>query len=469
MNRDNKVNRNKYLVKNIIIFGIGAIGTKVITFFMVPLYTNVLTTSDYGIIDLISTICTIIVPLLTLNIEEAVMRFSLDEDADYNRILNVGILIVVTGIVIGLLIIPILSLSVTLEKYSKYIYIYTISLGISQLFLCYLRGKELLTLYSFGNILNSFFIAIFNIWFLVCRERGIEGYFLAYIIANFITALYAFIVGKVYDTFGRWGINKKLAMSMIKYSVALIPNSFMWWIMNSLDRVMITQMINTSANGIYSISYKLPTLMAMFSTIFTRAWSYSAIREEDSEDRDQYSTFIFSELAAFMLISASFLIMIMKPFLHIYVEASYYTAWKYTPYLIIGNTFLTLASFLSTSYTVNKDSIGFLVSGTFGAIINITFNFVLIPAIGISGAALATCISYIMVFIYRAIDIRKYVTIQIVNGKRVVGLSILILQGFIMYGKGIFGFFGLLLCFIIETILFKKEIIFSVKMFKKEI
>ena len=83
--------------------------------------------------------------------------------------------------------------------------------------------------------------------------------------------------------------------------------------------------------------------------------------------------------------------MVMKPFLSIYVEKSYYVAWKYTPYLMIGFMFMTLGTFLSTSYTVNKDSWGFLISGTLGAIMNLILNWFLIPIFGVSGAAFATC------------------------------------------------------------------------------
>ena len=56
-------------------------------------------------------------------------------------------------------------------------------------------------------------------------------------------------------------------------SVVLIPNTFMWWIMNSSDRVMVTYMIGAAANGIYAVSYKLPTLVSTLTGIFNQASS----------------------------------------------------------------------------------------------------------------------------------------------------------------------------------------------------
>ena len=83
--------RKKYLIKNTLLFSLNSIGTKLIVFFLVPLYTKAFTTAEYGIIDLVTTIATLLVPSITLNIGEAVMRFSLDEDANQNEIMSVGV------------------------------------------------------------------------------------------------------------------------------------------------------------------------------------------------------------------------------------------------------------------------------------------------------------------------------------------------------------------------------------------
>ena len=84
-------NRTKYLFKNTIIFTIGNLASKLIAFFLIPLYTNVLTTKEYGTIDLVITICTIAVPILTLNIMEGIMRFNLDEKSNKNKITKKGV------------------------------------------------------------------------------------------------------------------------------------------------------------------------------------------------------------------------------------------------------------------------------------------------------------------------------------------------------------------------------------------
>lgn len=461
--------RNKYLLKNTVIFSIGNFGTKIISFFLVPLYTNILTTREYGTVDLIYTIGMVLVPLLTLNIGESIMRFALDKDADCDKIMSTGITILIFGAIIGLLILPIANLFENVSDYSIYIYLYTLTLAFSQIFLCYLRGKEFLLKYSIGNIIQSLTIAIFNIIFLIGMKKGIEGYLMAYILANVCTGLYGFWAGKVNLVIKKYSIDIELSKNMIKYSVVLIPNSFMWWIMNSSDRMMVSAMISVTANGVYAVAYKIPTLLSTITTIFNQAWSYSAIREDESEDKEEYNNRVYDNLVTIVIVVATGLLMIMKPFLSVYVGKEYYAAWHYVPYLIVGFVFMTLGSFIATSYTVHKDSMGFLISGTVGAIINLILNFILIPRMGVSGAAFATCISYFGVFVYRIKDTQKYIKLRVFKRKQICGYALLILSAMTCYLDNCIGQTLLVIEFICIILLNKEfvkgmlKIIFKIK------
>lgn len=433
-------NRNGYLMKNTIIFTLGNLGSKLISFFLIPLYTNVLTTTEYGVVDLVVTVGTVAVPVLTLNISESVMRFALDKDSDKQKITQIGTGILLIGMLAGLLIFPICHSFGKISRYSVFVYLYVIASAASQIYLCDLRGKELLVHYSIGNVLNTLFIAGFNILFLLVFKEGIEGYLKAYIIANVFTAIYAIIIGKGYKSFHLVNVDKKLLMRMAKYSVVLIPNSFMWWIMNSSDRIMVSSMVGIAANGIYAVSYKLPTLVSTLTTIFNQAWSYSAIREEGTADESEYNNKVFKALIGIVMLSGIGILTFSKPFLSVYVSKEYYVAWKYIPFLTVGCVYLTLASFMATSYTVHKDSFGYLFSGMFGAIFNIVVNFALIPMIGVYGAAIATCISYVLVFVFRLFHTRKYIKYNIKNKEFWVGSIILLLSATLMFVDNWIGF-----------------------------
>ena len=380
------------------------------------------------------------------------MRFSLDKDANYNQIMSAGLLSLFLAVVVGILIFPISGMISGIQQYAGYLYFYTISSAASQLFLCYLRGKEKLMHYACGNILNTFCVAILNIIFLVVLKAGIQGYLKAYIIANFITALYAFAVGNVKEVLKHFQLNRKLTFEMLKYSVVLIPNVFMWWIMNSADRIVVTMFLGAAANGIFAIAYKIPSLMSTVAGIFNQAWSYSAIREDNSDDIEKYTNSVYRGLFFVVSGCALGMMMVLKPFLSIYVSDEYFIAWKYAPFLIIGFVFQTLSTFLSTPYTVNKDSKGFLFSAMTGAIANIVLNILLVFKLGIYGVAFATCVSYIVVFLYRMVDTKKYVRVYVFDKKYLLVFGILFLQTMIIYLNNLVSQIVLVVLFLIGVI-----------------
>ena len=358
---------------------------------------------------------------------------------DRNKITQVGTDIYLIGCVIGLLVIPVCRFFGNLSPYSVVIYLYLIAMAGSQLYLCDLRGKELLLQFSIGNILQTFLVAVLNIVFLVVLKQGVQGYFSAYTIACFITMVYALVIGKGYKSFRLRKMDVQLFKSMAKYSIVLIPNSFMWWIMNSSDRIMVSAMVGVAANGIYAISYKLPSVVTIAAGVFTQAWSYSAIKEEGAKDEAKFNNRMFVYLISVSMLVGIALCTMMKPFLKIYVSDAYFEAWKYTPFLIIGCVYLTLGSFMATSYTVHKDSFGFLFSAIFGAVFNIALNYVLIPRIQVYGAAMATCISYILVFAFRLIHTRKYLKYDIRNKEFIFGSIMLFASAALMFADSMAG------------------------------
>ena len=454
----NKKDRAGYLLKNTSIFALSNIAMKLINFILVPLYTYCLSTSEYGVADLLFAISSVLVPVITLNIVEGIYRFSLDKDADNDKILSISFVLLIFASIIGLLIIPIMKRFLEFSSYNLLFYFYVITSAFSQVLLTNLKGQEKLKKFAIGNILSTIFVALFNILFLLIMKMKVEGYFLSYIISNVLVAIYSFIVGNVANNLKNFNFDKKLFNKMTKYSIVLIPTSFMWWIMNSSDRIMISEFINSSANGIYAISYKLPSILTVISNIFNQAWMFSAVDLEDSEDNEKYNNKIFELLLSVLLIASVTLLILTKPFLKIYVSSEYYSSWKYVPYLILGSTFSVLGTFVATQYSVKKDSKGFLFSGLFGAILNIILNFILIPKIGVHGAAFATCVSYISTFIYRIIDTRKYIKINM-KFKYFIAFLLLTISCITTYIEGNIGIICKIVELIIVIICFKNDYI----------
>lgn len=457
--------KNRYLFKNTLIFTLGNFGSKFITFLLVPLYTNTLSTSGYGVLDIINAIIMIGVPIVTLNISESVMRFLLDKNSDKEKILGICYNFSLLAIVFSFLLYPIFNFFQEISPYSLLLCFYILVTSVSGISLCYIRGIEKLLIFSIISIVKTLIIGIASIIFLVVFKLGINGYLLAYIIAETATILTCMFFGIKDYKIKLSKPDKELIEQMVKFSIFLIPNALMWWIINSMDRFMIVPFFGTEANGIYAVSAKIPTILVTITSIFNQAWMYSAIKEEKNKDinnSSDYTSNVYSVLFKFITLSSMLLIIILKPLLRFYVGKEFFSAWIYTPPLLVGSVFLTLGTFLSNEYTVHKDSKGFLRSASVGAMVNLVLNFMLMPIMGVLGAAIATCISYITVFIYRAYDVRKYKKIQYINNEKKNYLLVLVLVSIMIYLDNIvFSLIIYAIFFILVLGFFRKNILKS--------
>lgn len=449
--------RLKYLAKNTFIFTLGNLGTKLVAFFLVPLYTGILSKEEYGTADLMITIASFVVPILICNINEAIMRFMLDKNANQDKILSTGFLIMGIMLLCSTICIPLIRLYPPFSDCYLYVYFYFITMGAQTILLYNLRGKEQLLLFSIGSIIHALSIALLNLLFLLAFRWQLEGFLLSYILGNVITIIYAAVAGNILNSIRNYKLDKDLTKEMLKFSVVLIPNSFMWWIMNSSDRIMLTAISGIAVSGLYAVSSKIPSLVSMISSIFNQAWNYSAIKEDTSKDKNDYNNEVFTFLLAGTSIITIGVLLILKPFMKLYVSYEYYEAWKYAPPIIVGTLFLVLATFLSSQYTVKKDSKGFLFSSTMGALVNILLNLILIPVIGGLGAALATGFSYMTVYFYRAFDTKKYIKIKILDIRNVIVYLTVVIGAAVVYVDSIFSYIILSILFMVNIFCFRSE------------
>ena len=405
--------RSKYLFNNTLIFALGNFGTKLISFFLVPIYTYTLSVADYGTADLVTTVSFVLAPMLTLNLSDAVMRFPLDKKGNDNQILTVGVVALVFAHIVGLLMIPMARLSPDVSGFSTLMYLYCVTSATSSMLQAFLRGLERLRQFAFSNILCTAFTAGFNILFLVVFKWGVSGYLLAYVLAFVATSVYSAFASGLFRRIRYLRFDTKLFLEMFKYPIVVMPSTFMWGSINSSSRVIVTAMLGAAANGILAVAYKIPSIISVVANTFTQAWSYSAIREDASDDRDQFTSNVFDKLVLSAGLLTLFLMMVIRPVTLLYVSPDYASAWQYSSWLLLGNYLLTIGNFLGAPYTVHKDSFGYLISTAVGAILNIVLMVMLIPLMGLYGSVVAAFLGYFAVVIFRYFHTKKYVRMTV--------------------------------------------------------
>ena len=227
-------------------------------------------------------------------------------------------------------------------------------------------------------------------------------------------------------------LNPVMAKSMLIYSVPLIFATECNWIISMSDRFFIEAMRTTHELGLYAVSSRIPTIMVLVSSIFIEAWQISTINGSPREEQERFFTTVGNIYQALVVVLVSGIILFSKIFVWLFATPSYYEAWSFIPLLVIGSGFACLSNFVNSVYTLEKKSASSMVTVVLGALLNIMLNFLLIPNYGLQGAAFATAVSYIFMFLVRAVHTRQYITLRWEYARFLASGFVLALQCFFM-------------------------------------
>lgn len=428
------MSKGKDLAKNTAIVSIGKICTQLITFFLLPVYTAVLSNEEYGVVDLLNTLTSLLLPIVTLQIEQGIFRYLLDcrDNKEKQKTLITTVLkFIFVQSVICILIL--LCVSPFIHNEYKYFLMANLLMGIfSSIFLQISRGIGDNKTYAVGSFITGALTVILNVIFIVAFKWGAYGMLIATAISNLLCAIYVFVKKKIYKYIDIKQNDKKLLKDIIKYSVPLIPNMISWWIVSASDRTIISAVIGVAQNGIYSAANKFSGIFSTLYSVFNLTWTESASININSEDRDEFFSKIFDFIVRFFGSLCLGTIAVMPFVFGILVNEKFAESYYQIPILILGSVFNILVSFLGSVYVAKKLTKEIAKTSIIAAIINIVVNIALINQIGLYAASISTVIAYFAMFIYRWIDVKKYVSIK-TNKTLIAVLSVSFLVAIITY------------------------------------
>lgn len=395
--------RSKNLIKNVSILTLSNFSSKIIVFLLVPLYTSVLTTFEYGAYDVLMATIQLFVPLLTLNIADGVLRFIMDKNEAPEAVKCIGTrytLVANFGWAIIILANHFFGVWDLLKQYDSYVFLYFFFYSFNQLFLQTAKGQERIKELAIAGMLSTCVSLFCNVLFLIIIPMGLYGFFRAYVLGQASSAIYLFIKIKFPKGLSLC-TDARLKGEMLTYSVPLILNVFGWLINNVSDRYVVSGLCGISENGIYSVSYKIPTIITTIQSIFIQAWTISAIKEYESDSKNVFYQRTFAYMNVLIVEVCTILILFTKVIAKLLYAKDFYNAWKYVPFLLISVVFGASSGFIGPILSAQKKTRIMAMSTIYGAVVNLVLNFVLIYYIGTQGAAIATAISNLMIYIIR--------------------------------------------------------------------
>ena len=459
------MNKNKELVKNTIIIFIGKFCTQFITLLLLPLYTHFLATEDYGYIDLIQTYLTFFIPLILLKIDAGIFRFLIDarkSEEEKNKIITNGIFIVFVELIISTILLAIV-VKIFSVKYSILIVMNLISLSVLTFLLQIVRGIGKNKQYSFSSIIAAIVTIVLNLIFLVGFHKNGKYVLIASLISNIICTIYLLIANKIFKNVKIKYIDKKLIKDLLKYSMPMIPNELSWWIVHVSDRTIISYALGVAANGIYSVSCKFSNILSSIFNIFNLSWQESAALHINDTDKDEFFSNVINKVFNLFICFCIGILACLPFVFELLIKDSYREAYKYVPILLLANIFSVLIGLIGSIYVAKKMTKEVAKTTMIAAIINLTIDVVLIKVIGIYAAAISTLVSYMLLAIYRYIDVQKYVKVKISIKNIVVNSIIFILVVLLyLYNDIALNVINLILC-ILYAIIVNKELLIELK------
>ena len=421
------MNKYRELANNTIVLAIGQFSSKLLVYFMLGFYTRVLGADGFGDATNIINASALLISVVTLSISEGVLRYGIktkkgDDDTaaqdivirSKKRVLSIGIDVTVVGLIVFAAFVPLIGFIDMLAGYEWLIFLYVCTGGIKATMSIYVRARGRVGLFALDGILTTVATILFNLLFLAVFDLGVVGYVLSVSMGDLCSIVFLTMKAKLYNDYRPLRYTKQNLSDMLKYSVPLMPTTVMWWIINVSDTFMITGFFGSAANGVYSFAYKFPNLAATVVGIFSRAWHMSAIRERNSRTVSKFYSNVFGMMQTVMYVAAAGIMLVIRPIIMpLFGSEGFEVAYFYVPVLLYAVVFQSFNSFLSSIYESSNKTMRSFITSMAGAVTNVLLNLLLLNLIGVIGAAVATLASYVMVFVFRVIDTKKLLYMDI--------------------------------------------------------
>lgn len=411
--------REKTFVNNTAILFVGRICTKLIQFLLLPLYTSILSTAEYGTVDLISTYVTILVVLVNLQIEQAIFRYLTENRKnEYEQKTTITNIFAISFIQIIIFMIVYFIVQNYIHLEGK---IFLLLNVIASIFMTSMlnitRGLGDYKTYAKASFLSACSIIILNIILLVICNMSVTGLLLSTFISYLLCGIYLLFKKKIYRYIKKENLDKKRRRELLNYSVPLIPNELSWQAIKSSDKIIVSSLLGNSYNGILSISTKFSSVFTEIYNIFNASLVDTIILNLKLEDGQAFLNKLINRIYVLFLSVAIFIIAIMPFVFGLFVNKAYAEAYYYIPLYMISSILNVMIGITSGVFIADKNTKLIAWTSFVAGFINIVVDLLLMKTIGLYAAALSTILGFLLMFVirYRVIKQKYEIRIYTIN------------------------------------------------------
>lgn len=405
------MDKGKTLIKNTAIIGIGSLGTKVLTFLLLPIYTAVLTTEDYGMIDVLMTVSSLVIPFATLEMGSGIFRFIIgkDEHEDIQGTISTGVVAELLGLTAAVMITLVINIFHPIPHCGEFI-LYFVSMSLVQLLSNIARGLGNNVLYSVSNFTVTLISLLLNLLFILVLRIGGVSILIATSLGNICGSVLIIFGQKLWCYFSLKRVNTKIFAQMVKYTLPLVPNTVSWWVVSASDRLLILLFLGASVNGIYAAANKIPGIYTTIFSVYSLAWTEAVARNMDDKSFISKTFQSSIRVMVYMLLG---IITCSSLFFKILIGSNYSDSYWHIFILLFAIFFSSCSSLLGGIFGAKFESKTVMITTLIGAFINVLINLLGIRFIGLYAASFSTLIAYFVVFVIRLRKCRKWYSLKL--------------------------------------------------------
>ncbi|WP_438434527.1 lipopolysaccharide biosynthesis protein [Gorillibacterium sp. sgz500922] len=474
-------NRYKSLsepVKASLWFAISNILQKGIVLFSTPIFTRLLTADEYGSYSVFQSWYGVLTILATMNLFlGGYGRGLIEHEKDKNRLTS------------SLLELSTLLTTVVLAIYLSDIKLWTTTLNLSPM-LMVAMFIELYTLpayefwatsqrYEFKyrklvciSILMSIGSIVLGIIAVMIFPQKLEARIYSDAVFKVVVglSLYIHIIKN-----GDYRIEKKYWIYGLRFNIPLIPHYLSSMILNLSDRIMINNMVGSSAAAKYSVSYTIGMMMQLITNAINNSftpYTFTAIRDKSYEKLRKNANVLYIFVGTITIASMAFA----PELIMVFAGKQYYEAIWVIPPIATSVYFIFLYSLFNNVEYYFKKTKFIAIASTICAILNLILNYILIPYYGYYAAGYTTLVCYILYTIMHYIFMKIICVKENIDVKLLYDVKGMVLSSSIVVGimllmiftyKVVIVRYSFIVCLLALVVLSRKKLIMIIKMFKK--
>lgn len=442
------------LFSDTVILAIGTFGSKLLVFLLMPLYTALLSPSQYGTAELITGTANLIMPFACVGITNGIFRFAAEKGTDREGVFSSGMVLLGAGLC-GTVLLGAVALCIGAAWQTEILLVvlYVLAADLQAVCAQYVRAVDRTRLFAVQGILNTLVTVGFNILFLMAFDLGVTGYVLSTVVGNLLTTAFLVVSARLWRVFRLSHVSRTAMRELFRFSLPMVPTTICWLITDLSDRYLVSWFCGEAVNGVYSAAYKIPTIVNLVSGIFMQAWQFSAVvQSADGEECSRFYSQVFRGFLSVIFIGSGGLILLSPWLCRLLLNSAYHEAWRYMPTLLCSAALESVVSFLASVYMVRKKSMHSFLTAVAGTGLNLLLNFLFIPRTGTFGgalgAAIATLIGYAAVWVLRMADVPRLLRFRLYLPRQLCSLALLLAAAAVMTagaGWSVYGTLGLFL------------------------